>query len=241
MCFPSCTAYSLTLARAYKHVSRNICVAAIPPQERYFSNINQSVLTPESVLWRFLHSCQSNDALFSGTSCKTAAAIEPCHDRKPSTGPSWVPRPHAPLQDTWCSCRGFSAALHPLSTACSVSRDHSRTVRTREGLRPLLQHYQCATLLESPCPGRRGHPIVLVPGRALSSLQLGVWEGNPHLGRGFPRLLGHCSPTWRDEQVTRSAKGSDRWQQRDKFHPKQPVRGRRSSQALAVCHLLKIF
>lgn len=87
----------------------------------------------------------------------------------------------------------------------------------------------------------RGHSVLLVPGTALSSRQLGVWEGNPHLGRGFPRLLGHCSPTWRDEQVTHSAKGSDRWQQRDKFHPEQPVRGRRSSRALAVCHLLKIF
>lgn len=173
-----------------EHTHAFLCVAATPSQGRYFSNINQSVLTPESVLWCCLHSCQSNDALFSGTSCKTAAAIERCRDRKPSTGPSWVPRPHAPLQDTWCSCRGFSAALHPLPTACSVSRDHSRTVRRREGLRPLLQHSQCATLLESPCPGHRGTPRP--PGARYSPFQSaagGLGRKSPP-GQGISEAAG---------------------------------------------------
>ena len=145
-----------------------------------------------------------------------------------------MPRLHNLLQETSCSCSSFAAALHPLPTTCSVSRDHSHAIRRLDGLQPLLQHYQCATLLETPRPGHSGHPFLLVPGTVPSSAQLGVWQANPSLGRGFPRLLGHCSPT-------RSTKGSVRRKARGKFHPEQPVQCRCSSQVLLFAIFYKSF
>lgn len=98
----------------------------------------------------------------------------------------------------------------------------------------------CATLVKSPCSSHSGHPLLLEPGTAPSSSQLGVWEGSPYLGKGFPRLLGHCSPTWKDKQVTSSEKAQTDGK-KGMFHPEQPVWGRCSSQALTICHLLQIF
>lgn len=116
MCCPSCTAHSLALARAYTRVSRNThCCHSFSRKILQLHQL-ESVLTPKGTLWCFLHCCQANRGLFSRTSSKTAAATKLCHNRKPSTGPSWMPQLHVLLPDTSCSCRGFSC--------CSASSLH---------------------------------------------------------------------------------------------------------------------
>lgn len=116
------------------------------------------------------------------------------------------------------SSSSFSSALHPFPTTCCVSRDHSHAIgRPGQSLGTfaMLSAYNTSGV---PCPGHRGHPSLHMPGTAPSSPQLGVWA--PTWAGPFQ---GPCGPAWRDRQATCSAKGSDRWKKRDKFHPELPV------------------
>lgn len=158
----SCAANSLTLPRAHMWHTQDRALVPLLPKD---SDTNHSMLMPRSSFCCSLHSCQANDGLFSEqapSSAAAAAAAKPCHSTSSSTGPCqvlWLP---ALLQELFfCSASLPHHVLH-----LTGSQSCHRKVRRAFGQFCNAVGVQHPGV---PCPGHRGHPSLLLPGRAPSS------------------------------------------------------------------------
>lgn len=160
-----------------------------------------------------------------------------------------LPPRHTSFWDIPCSCRGFSSLLHHRVHLTEPASCHKKA---RKSLGTSTAWWSWRSFLTwlilwslSCCWSLRalGTWAPILPGARYSPFQSSAgslgWKFLPW--QGLARLLGHHSPTWRDDPEVGCTKGSDRWKAREKLCPEQPVQGRHSPQTPAVCHLLQIF